>query len=540
MIGQMMDFQLTINSVMRHGRSLYGNQEIVSVTSDNPLHRYTFEEAFGRVCQVAGVLADMGLNAGDRVGTLAWNDYRHFEIYYAVSCSELVTHTINPRLFPEQLDFVVNHAEDRVIFVDPTLLPALEAIKDKLTKVERIIVMTSEEHMPDSSLALECYETLLAGRPTEFTFPEFDEKTASSLCYTSGTTGDPKGVLYSHRSTVLHAMGGAVPSVFGLTTDDIILPIVPMFHVNAWAIPYAAVMSGTKLVFPGPKMGDGAAIADLINAEKVTVSAGVPTVWLAMLNHLRETKQTVETLTRIIVGGAACPQAIMEEMEQAHGVYVHHAWGMTEMSPLGTFNTIKPELSDLPADEKMAYRLKQGLPPYGVELDVFDEEGNAQPHDGTSFGSLRVRGPWIASGYFKLDKEIIDENGYMDTGDVAVIDEHGYMQITDRAKDVIKTGGEWISSIDLENAAIGHPGVAEACVIGIHHPKWDERPLMLVIAAGEQPSKEELNAYMSDKVAKWWLPDDIIFVQELPHTATGKLDKKVLRTQYKGYKLPTA
>ena len=539
--GNMMDFQLTINSIMRYGRNLFSQQEIVSVTADNPLHRYTYGDAFDRVSQLGHALSEMGLSPGDRVATLAWNDYRHLEVYYGVSCSGLVCHTINPRLFPEQLVYIVNHAQDKVIMVDALLFPLVEKLHDKMPTVERIIVMTDEAHMPQTELAVECYETLLAARPTDFKFPEFDENTASSLCYTSGTTGDPKGVLYSHRSTVLHSMACNSSASFGLNARHTMMPVVPMFHVNAWSMPYACIMAGSKIVFPGPKMADGEVLTKLINQEKVTLAAGVPTIWLALLNYLRENELTVESLQNITIGGAATPQSMLEEFEQKHSVTVNPAWGMTETSPLGTFNTVKPEIENLPPKELMPYRLKAGLPPYGVELSITGPDGSEQAHDGVAYGNLGIRGPWVISKYYNNDAQVIDERGFMDTGDIATIDEYGYMQITDRAKDVIKSGGEWISSIDLENACTSHPKIAEAAVIGIPHPKWDERPLVVAVAAGDEKlSIQELNDYLLEHVAKWWLPDDVVYVDELPHAATGKLDKKVLRVQFENYPLPTA
>ena len=538
--GNMMDFQLTINSIMRHGRNLFANQEIVSVTADNPLHRYTYGDAFDRVSQLGHALSEMGLQTGDRVATLAWNDYRHLEVYYGASCSGMVCHTINPRLFPEQLIYIINHAEDKVLLVDTLLFPLVEKLRDKMPTVERIIVLTDEAHMPQTELEVECYETLLKGRPTDFTFPEFDENTASSLCYTSGTTGDPKGVLYSHRSTVLHSMACTSSASFGLNSRHTMLPVVPMFHVNAWSMPYACIMAGSKIVFPGPKMADGEVLTQLINHEKVTLAAGVPTIWLALLNYLRETDQTVESLEGVAIGGAATPRSMLEEFEEKHNVTVNPAWGMTETSPLGTFNSIRPEIKDLPDEELIPYRLKAGLPPYGVELSISGPDGEEQAHDGEAFGNLGIRGPWVASQYFRNDKNIVDERGFMDTGDIATIDEYGYMQITDRSKDVIKSGGEWISSIDLENACTSHPKITEAAVIGIPHPKWDERPLVVAVAAGDEKlSIQELNEYLLEHVAKWWLPDDVVYVDELPHAATGKLDKKVLRVQFEDYQLPT-
>lgn len=539
--GNMMDFQLTINSVMRYGRNLFANQEIISVTVDNPHHKYTYADAFDRVNQLGHAFAEMDLQPGDRVATLAWNDYRHLEAYYGVSCSGLVCHTINPRLFPEQLVYIINHAEDKVLMVDTMLFPLVLAIKDQIPTVEKIIVMTDEAHMPETDLDVICYETLIAGRPTDFDFPDLDENTASSLCYTSGTTGNPKGVLYSHRSTVLHSMACTSGATFGLSNRHVVLPVVPMFHVNAWALPYATVMAGSKIVFPGPKMADGEALTQLINGDGVTMAFGVPTIWLALLNYLRETDQTLPTLDAVAIGGAATPQSMLEEFENKHNVTVHPAWGMTETSPLGAFNTVRPEIEDLPTEELMPYRLKAGLPPYGVELNISTPDGKDVPHDGESFGNLGIKGPWVISQYYNNDAQVIDEKGFMDTGDIATIDQYGYMQITDRAKDVIKSGGEWISSIDLENACTSHPKIAEAAVIGIHHPKWDERPLVVAVAAGgEKMSLETLNEYLLEHVAKWWLPDDVVYVDELPHAATGKLDKKVLRNQFEGHKLPTA
>ncbi|MGK0441727.1 MAG: fatty-acyl-CoA synthase [Pseudohongiellaceae bacterium] len=539
--GNMMDFQLTINSIMRHGRNLFGQQEIVSVTADNPLHRYTYGEAFCRVGQLGHALSEMGLEPGDRVATIAWNDYRHLEAYYGVSCSGLVCHTINPRLFPEQLVYIINHAEDKVLMVDLLLFPLVTLLRDQMPTVERIIVMTDEAHMPDTELDVECYETLLKGRPTDFEFPELDENTASSLCYTSGTTGDPKGVLYSHRSTVLHSMACNSSASFGLSARHCMMPVVPMFHVNAWSMPYACIMAGSKIVFPGPKMADGEVLTQLINNEKVTIAAGVPTIWLALLNYLRETHQTVESLESVAIGGAATPRSMLEEFEQKHNVTANPCWGMTETSPLGTFNAVREEIKDLPAAELMQYRLKAGLPPYGVELRVATPDGKDQPKDGKSFGNLGIRGPWVAAQYYGNDKNIVDDQGFMDTGDIATIDQYGYMQITDRSKDVIKSGGEWISSIDLENACTSHPKITEAAVIGVAHPQWGERPLVVAVAAGNETlSIEALNVYLAEHVAKWWLPDDIVYVDELPHAATGKLDKKELREQFKDYPLPNS
>ncbi|MEH6588678.1 MAG: long-chain-fatty-acid--CoA ligase [Halioglobus sp.] len=536
--GQMMTMPLTITSIMEFAEKVYGGTEIVSVTADNPRHRYTYTDAFARTRQLANALDAAGVEAGDRIATLAWNDFRHFELYYGISCFGSVCHTINPRLFPEQVDYIVNHASDKMIFVDPAFLPLLEGVADKLVSVEKYVVLTDAAHMPDTSLkgAVD-YESFIAGHSTEFSWPELEENTASALCYTSGTTGNPKGVLYSHRSTVLHSYGAAMPDTMSMSANDVILPIVPMFHVNAWSIPYAAVMVGCKLVLPGAKMGDGETLQALIESEGVTMSAGVPTVWLALLGYLRETGKTVDSLQRVVVGGAACPLSIMEEFQDKHDVYTHHAWGMTETGPLGVFNTLKPGMAELPKDELNAIKLKQGRPVFGVDVRIVNEDGEVQPWDGEAVGEVRVRGNWICSGYFGADTpDSHDADGYFGTGDVASMDADGYMKITDRIKDVIKSGGEWISSIDLENAAVGHPGVAEAAVIGVPHPKWTERPLLIVVReSGSEVSKEDVLAFLEGKVAKWWIPEDAVFTDELPHTATGKISKKDLRVRYQDY-----
>ena len=541
MLGLMMDTPLLISSLMIHAEKNFPEQEIVSVAADNPDHRYTFQDAFKRTRQLANALQSLGIQQGDRVGTLAWNDYRHFELYYAISCSGAICHTVNPRLFPEQLIYIINHAEDRVIFCDPMFVPLLENIQDQLESIEHVIVLTSENHMPASSLPnLLCYETLIAGESNEYEWPEFDEKTASAMCYTSGTTGNPKGVLYDHRSTILHAYAAALPDVFGISASDCILPIVPMFHVNAWGTIYAGPLCGSKIILPGSKMGDGETLQRLIESEQVTVSQGVPTVWLALLAYLEESGKQIPSLKRVITGGAACPAVIAQEMQEKHDVYVHVAWGMTEMSPLGTFNQFKPGMEDLEGDELLEAQLKAGRGVYGVEMKITDDDNNELPWDGVAFGSLKVRGPWVLSDYFKAEPgTTLEEDGWFETGDVATIDERGFMAITDRTKDVIKSGGEWISSIDLENTAINHPKVAEAAVIGVNHPKWTERPLLLVQAKeGEELSKDEILQWYKGKVAKWWIPDDVVFVDSLPHTATGKVQKFELRKIYKDYQLP--
>ncbi|WP_193164950.1 long-chain fatty acid--CoA ligase [Microbulbifer hainanensis] len=538
MLGMMMQSQLTLTEVMRHANANFPNSEIISVTADNPRHRYRYREAFARTAQLANALQKLGAEPGDRIATLAWNDYRHFELYYATSCSGLVCHTINPRLFPEQIAYIINHAEDRWLFIDPMFVPLLEALADQLTTVKGYVVLTDSDHMPVTDLPnAHCYEELLALEPENFDWPLLDEGTAAALCYTSGTTGNPKGVLYSHRAMVLHTYGVLMPDVFALQQDEAVLPVVPMFHVNAWAVPYAVPAVGAKLVFPGPKMGCGETLSNLIREEGVTIAAGVPTVWLALLKHLREHDQTVPSLNRVVVGGSACPWSVMEEFEQKHGVYTHHAWGMTEMSPLGTYNARVP--ADLPAEEARARRLKQGRAAFGVEMRIVDEQGQPPPHDGQAFGALQVRGPWICERYFKAEESALTSDGWFDTGDVATIDPQGYLGITDRTKDVIKSGGEWISSIELENFAMTQEGIAEAAVIGVSHERWAERPLLVVVAApGAALDTRAIIRAFEGHVAKWWIPDDCILVEELPHTATGKISKKDLRQQLAEYRWP--
>lgn len=537
MQGLMMASPLTITTLMVHGERVFGDSEIVSVTADNPRHRYSYKAAFSRCRQLANALQRLGLEAGDIIGTLAWNDYRHFELYYGVSCSGMVCHTINPRLFPEQVHYIINHAEDKCLFTDVVFLPLLEKLQPALSSVRAIVVLCDEATMPATTLDnVYCYETLLAAENDQFDWPDLDEHQAAALCYTSGTTGNPKGVLYSHRATVLHAMGAATPNVMDVSDQDVVMPIVPMFHANAWGLPYGAVMMGSKLVFPGAKMADGEVLTALINEEKVTLSAGVPTIWMALLKHAAQSGETLEPLKRVIIGGAACPLSIMEEFEEKHQVYSHAGWGMTEMSPLGSYNpTLDREALGEAQYAKM--RVKAGRCIYGVEMKIVDDDNQPLPWDGEAFGSLKVRGPWICSGYFKSDKPALDADGWFDTGDVATIDEQGFMQITDRSKDVIKSGGEWISSIELENAAVNHPAVEEAAVIGLFHEKWTERPLLLVVKTpGTELSREQMLAWFKGKVADWWIPNDCLFVDELPHTATGKLSKKELRDRYQDYR----
>ena len=542
MHGLMMDTPLLISSIAEHAANFHGDREIVSVTMDNPRHRYTVGDSVQRARQLAGALDKLGLERGDRIATIAWNDYRHLEIYYGVSGAGYVCHTINPRLFPEQLVFIINHAEDRYICTDLMFVPLLEKLLPQIPNVEGFVIMTDAAHMPDTSLPnAVCYETMIAGESTDYDWPQFDERTASALCYTSGTTGDPKGVLYDHRSTVLHAYAAVAPDVMNLSSSDVVLPVVPLFHVNAWGIPYSTFMTGAKLVFPGPKMGDGEALYGLLEGEGVTVALGVPTVWLALLQYCEQAGKVLESLERTVVGGAAVPRSMIEQFKKVHDVQLIQGWGMTEMSPLGTANTPKAGQESLTEDERFDLATKAGRGIYGCELRIVDDEGQVLPWDGVAYGALQVRGPWICSDYYKLEGAAgtHTQDGWFDTGDVATIDPQGYLAITDRTKDVIKSGGEWISSIELENAAMGHPAVAEAAVIGVAHPKWTERPLLVIVPAeGQQIDKQELLDFFKGKVADWWIPNDVAFVDELPHTATGKIKKIELRRQFADYALP--
>ncbi len=541
MQGLMMNTPLLISSIAEHGAKFHGGREIVSVTADNPRHRYTYRECIDRAKQLANALDRLGLSTGDRVATIAWNDYRHLEAYYGMSGAGYVCHTINPRLFPEQLVFIINHAEDRWIFTDVMFVPLIEAIADKIPGVEGFVVMTDEAHMPETSLKnMHCYETLIGGESSEYQWPDLDERTASALCYTSGTTGDPKGVLYDHRSTVLHAFAAVTPDVMNLSSNDSVLPVVPLFHVNAWGIPYSSFIVGAKIVFPGPKMGDGEALCELLDTEDVTLALGVPTVWLALLQYTEKAGKRLDKLQRTLIGGAAVPRSMIEAFRDKHGVEARQGWGMTETSPLGVANCIKAGLESLSSDERLDLAAKAGRGLYGCELRIVDDEGAELPWDGEAFGALQVRGPWICSDYFKLggSAEAHTDDGWFDTGDVATIDPEGYMAITDRTKDVIKSGGEWISSIELENAAMGHPAVAEAAVIGIPHPKWTERPLLIIVRAeGQDVSKEDILAWYDGKVAKWSIPSAVEFLDELPHSATGKIKKIELRKQFADYQL---
>jgi len=525
MYGLMMDQPLLISDLLRHADRHHASTEIVSKTVEGGMHRYTYREAHRRARRLANALKSLGVGAHDRVATLAWNGFRHYEVYYAVAGSGAVIHTINPRLFPDQITYIANHAEDKVVFYDTTFAPLVEKLKPQLKSVTRFVALNEE------------YEKLIQDESDEFDWPAFDEKTAACLCYTSGTTGNPKGVLYSHRSNIVHAMGVAMADVLGLTNADCTLAIVPMCHANAWGLPFLAPMVGAKLVLPGAKL-DGPSICELLETEKVTMSAGVPTVWSAMLAHIEKTGVKPTTLRKITIGGSAAPRAMIETFERM-GIEVRHGWGMTEMSPVGTICTMNPDMVDAPFDQRITLKMSQGRPFFGVEMKIVNDAGREQPHDGKAFGRLLVRGPAVAESYFKGELPATDADGWFETGDVATIDADGYMRITDRAKDVIKSGGEWISSIDIENIACGHPCVAEAAVIGVRHPKWEERPLLVVVLReGKQADKADILGALDGRIAKWWMPDDVVFVDDIPHTATGKIQKAALRERFKDYKLP--
>ena len=542
MFGRMQEWPLLMHKVIDFAAIQFPEREVVSRTVEGPMHATNYRAIRTRALKVAKRLDRDGIKLGDRIATLAWNGYRHLESWYGIAGAGAVYHTVNPRLFPEQIAWIINDAEDRMIMTDLTFVPLLEAIAAHLPTVECYVILTDAAHMPATKLknAVD-YEDWIGEVDADFEWKEFDERTAAGLCYTSGTTGNPKGVLYSHRSNVLHSMMATGPETLTLDANDSVLPIVPMFHANSWGLALACLIRGARMVMPGAKL-DGASVYDLLETEKVTMSAAVPTVWLGLLQYLRKEGKTLSTLKLVVIGGSACPPEVIRAFEEDYRVAVRHAWGMTEMSPLGTVGSFKPSQMGLSHQEKLALKCKQGWAPFGVEMKIVDEENNALPWDGKRFGRLKVKGFAVAESYFKGEGgKILDDKGFFDTGDVATIDPDGVMQITDRAKDVIKSGGEWISTIDIENLAVGHPDVAEAAVIGVAHPKWDERPLLVVVPKeGHQPKTDEVLEFLKPKIAKWWMPDDMQIVKEIPHTATGKINKLKLRETFKGYKLPTS
>ena len=542
MFGAMQDVPLLVNRILDHALVNHPEREIVSRLVEGNIHRETYADAHLRSRKLSQALQALGFGQGDVLATLAWNTHRHFEAWYAITGIGGVYHTLNPRLFAEQLSYIINHAGDKVIFTDLTFVPILEGIEKEIPNVKGFIIMTDAAHMPETTLSnVHCYEDLIDGQSGDFNWVEVDERAPCGMCYTSGTTGNPKGVCYTHRSNVLHTLVGNSSDVIGLRSVDSLLPVVPLFHANAWGLAFGAPAVGAKMVNPGPNM-DGESIYQLLTEEKVTFTAAVPTVWLMLMQHLETNKLDLPDLETVVIGGSAVPRVMLEKFERDYGVSVKHAWGMTEMSPLGTIASFKAGMENMTFDEQMDIKVKQGRPPYLMEIKITDDDGNELPRDGKAFGHLLVRGPFVVGEYIKGDGgQILDEDGFFDTGDVATIDPLGFMQITDRSKDVIKSGGEWISSIEIENIAVGHEKVQEAAVIGIAHPKWDERPLLVVIKnEGAEVSKEEILGYLEGKIAKWWMPDDVVFVDEIPHTATGKIQKLTLRQQFEDYKLPTA
>lgn len=542
MFGLMQDWPLTVDKILDHARINHAHREIVTRSVEGPITRTTYARVFDRAKQVSAALILRGVRLGDRVATLAWNTERHIETWYGAMGIGAVLHTLNPRLFPEQLIYIANHAEDKVLFFDATFLPLVEAIAEKLTHTELFVLYGAKGAAASAKIKnLIAYEDLIDGLPCDAPWGGFDERTAAGLCYTSGTTGNPKGVLYSHRSNVLHTLLTMQKDAMGVSATDTILPVVPMFHANAWGVAMSAPACGAKLVMPGPKL-DGASIFELLETERVTFTAAVPTVWLMLLQYLEQTGQRPTTLKKVVIGGAAVPEKTLRAFEDIYGVEVIHAWGMTELSPLGSLGAMVPETLAMEREAQVKMKLKQGRAPFGVEMKIVDDHGKEQIRDGRAYGRLVVRGPAIAKSYFKGEGgNPLDADGFFDTGDVATLDELGYMQITDRAKDVIKSGGEWISTMDIENIALGAPGVANAAVIGRPHPKWDERPLLIIEPAqGASPTKEQLLSYLDGKIAKWWTPDDVVTVEKIPLGATGKINKLALREMFKDYVLPTA
>jgi 3-(methylthio)propionyl---CoA ligase len=541
MLGLMQDWPLLCHRIIDHAAINHCDRPIVTRSVEGAIHTTSYGKVRARALRVAQRLDRDGIRLGDRVATLAWNTWRHLEAWYGITGIGAIYHTVNPRLFPDQIAWIISHAEDRVLLTDLTFIPLLEKLADKLPNIGRYVVLTDAAHMPATSLKNAiAYEEWIGAVDGDFAWRTFDENTAAGMCYTSGTTGNPKGVLYSHRSNVLHGLMASGCDMRGCSSCAVVIPVVPMFHANCWAMMFATPMAGASLVLPGSKL-DGASVFELLDRYKVTCTAAVPTVWLMLLQYLEATGCKLPHLKKVVIGGSACPRAVTKTFQDIYGVEVLHAWGMTEMSPLGTMCTLKPEYAALGGDARLDIQQKQGHAPFMVEMKITDDAGKRLPWDGKTFGRLKVRGPAVARAYYKDDSDILDPEGFFDTGDVATIDQHGYMHITDRAKDVIKSGGEWISSIELENLAVGHPKVAEAAVIGVKHQKWDERPLLIIVLKRDQTAtRDEILGFMRGKVANWWMPDDVAFVDEIPHTAAGKIQKTVLRQRFKDYVLPTA
>ncbi len=533
MLGQMMTQPLLISSLIEHAERYHGQTEIISVETDGTVTETNWSGIAQNARRMASALEKLGLQPQDRVGTLAWNNRRHLEIYYAVSGAGFVCHTINPRLFPEQLTYIINHAQDRVLFFDATFLPLVAALQEHLTEVQYYVLMGARDEAALSQVpGLVFYDELIETGDTDYAWPSFDENTASSLCYTSGTTGNPKGVLYSHRSTVLHSFASNTRDVIGYSAMDVVMPVVPMFHVNAWGSPYASAMSGSRMVMPGPGL-HGEALVNLIDTYGVTLAMGVPTIWQGLLAHAATCGTKLKSLNRTVIGGAACPPSMIETFRETYGVDTVHAWGMSEMSPLGTTNYPMAKHLDMPMEAQHKLRENQGRPPFGVELKIVDDDGRDLPHDGETQGDLMVRGHWVLDSYFHMQDEALLQDGWFATGDVATLDPDGYMTIRDRSKDIIKSGGEWISSVELENIAVAHPQLATAAVVGVPHPKWDERPLLVAVKAeGEEPTEQDLLAFFDGKIAKWQVPDKVVFVDALPLNATGKVLKRTLRSDF--------
>jgi 3-(methylthio)propionyl---CoA ligase len=541
MLGLMQDWPLLCHRIIDHAAIQHADRQVISRSIEGPIQTTNYRQIRQRALQVAKRLEKDGIKLGDRVATLAWNTWRHMEAWYGILGIGAIYHTVNPRLFKDQICWIVNHAEDRMMFVDLTFLPMLEKYAEGLPTIERYVVLTDKAHMPQTTLRnAVAYEEWITEVDSDFAWKSFDENTAAGMCYTSGTTGNPKGVLYSHRSNVLHAFMASLPDAKGISARDVVMPVVPLFHANCWSLAFSTPLTGATLVFPGAKL-DGASIYELLDTCKVTFTAAVPTVWLMLIAHLEATGAELPYLKRVVIGGSACPRAMTQTFQEKYGVEVIHAWGMTEMSPLGSLCTMKPEYAELTGDARLDIQMKQGHAPFGVEMKIADDNGRDLPWDGKTFGRLKVRGPAVARAYYRDPTPILDDQGFFDTGDVSTMDPQGYIQITDRSKDVIKSGGEWISSIDLENLAVGHPKVAEAAVIGVKHPKWDERPLLIIVLKKDQAAtKQDILGFMEGKIAKWWMPDDVTFVPEIPHTATGKILKTELRERFKDYTLPTA